>query len=144
MPERKSIDQSDLQFKKKHCVPLYHFRTSKAYNPFSSPPQYTSSHYRVNCISKPESDNTLNFNRVLIDSLYICMCAKIRCHTYHHNTPSKICLQHLSQTGHYMYWCEVYEIILFFFLSTCTCPVSHFILPSRISFTKHKEKQSMI
>ena len=45
----------------------------------------------------------LNFNRVLIHSLYICICAKIRCHTKHHNTPSKTWLQHLSQTGHYMY-----------------------------------------
>ena len=45
----------------------------------------------------------LNFNRVLIHSLYICICAKIRCHTKHHYTPSKIWLQHLSQTGHYMY-----------------------------------------
>ena len=44
----------------------------------------------------------LNFNRVLIHSLYICICAKIRCHTKHHNTPSKIWLQHLSQTGHYV------------------------------------------
>ena len=98
--KKKALTNLIYNFKKNIVYP---FRTSKAYNPFSSPPQYTSSHYRVNCISKPESDNTLNFNRVLIDSLYICMCAKIRCHTYHHNTPSKICLQHLSQTGHYMY-----------------------------------------
>ena len=51
MPERKSIDQSDTQVKKKNIVEPFTISELAEYTyHFSSPPQYTSSHYRVNCI----------------------------------------------------------------------------------------------
>ena len=71
----------------------------------------------------------LNFNRVLIHSLYICICAKIRCHTKHHNTPSKIWLQHLSQNGHYIYCFSFRLETLFCLIWVTDVRCLYFIIP---------------